>query len=755
MIADLEKPVVDLAARETAGRAEEAGRPPSWRAARAEWSLRELVQTLRRGRRLVLGGALAGLGAAAAYLALATPIYTARVLVQIEDRSRTPAGLEDLAGILGGKTPAEAELEVLRSRTLLGSVVDQLALDLRARPRTFPLLGAALARWHQGPALAAAPLRLERFAWGGERIAVTRLDVPDALLGAPLTLVALGDGRYELRDDEGLPWLRGAVGAVAESADGALRLLVSELTARPGTEFIVERARRSAAIDELERRLEVYEPVKKTGMLALELSGPSPSREAATLSAVASTYLRQNVDRMSAEAVKTLAFLESQLPIVQSSLNAAESRLGSYQRTKGTVDPSKEIEGALARSAAIEQALSALEVERSELEQQYTDTHPILLGLTRKLEELRGERAALEERLRGLPATALETARLERDVKVGSEMYVFLLNKAQEYRVMKSGTVSNVRIVDQAEVPWRPSRPRPAPAVVVGLLLGLVVGVGLAMARRALSEVLDDPLELERATGLPVYAAIPYSRAEAALRRTGRPAGAPWAPLALAAPQDPAVESLRTLRSALPSLPGTRGKLVVISSAAPGAGKSFVAINLAVLLASAERRVLLVDADLRGGRLHQHFGYGCQPGLSDLIRGTTTVAEVTRHPEGTGLGFVGRGTASPSPAELLSSPRLIPLLAEMAAGHDFVVVDTAPVLAVSDPFLLAQLAGATLLVVEAARDTLPDLRSAMSRFAQRGAQVRGAILNGTTRRPSSYERYSRYTSAYTARRSPT
>jgi tyrosine-protein kinase Etk/Wzc len=717
------------------------------------WSLRELLLTLRRGRWAIAGGAACGLVLALAYLTLATPSYSASALVQVENRTWKIAGLEELAGVFGEKTPADVEIEIVRSRALLGAVVDQLGLDVSAEPRTFPIVGRVLARRHPGPAPASAPLGLERYAWGGERITVTRLEVPEELLGQRLRLVAK-EGGYQVRDRDGVVLVNGVVGAAARSAGGEIRLFVSELRARPGTEFDLVRRPRSAVIDELQLHFRVYERVKKTGMLVLELSGPSPSRVMATVAAIASTYLRQNVERRSAESTKTLAFLESQLPIVKSSLDAAEARLGAYRLTRGTVDLSKETATVIARSAEIEQAISAMELQRAELRQQYTDKHPTLLALTEKMERLRDQRGAMASRLRGLPTTELETARLERDVKVGSELYLLLLNRAQELRVVKSGTVGNVRIVDQPEVPLRPFRPLPAPVVLVGLILGLAAGVTLTLARRALHDVLDDPLDLERGTGLAVYAAIPYSAAEAALRRAAR-GGARWPPLAQAAPEDPAVESLRSLRSALPfALVDAPSNIVMISSAAPGAGKSFVAINLALLLAAADRRVLLIDGDLRRGRLHRHLGRHHQPGLSDLIRGTALQADVARRVGSTSLDFVACGTTPPNPAEILASPRLPQLLAELAAGYDFVVVDTAPVLAVTDPTLVSKVSGACLLVVEAGHDTLPDLKTAMDRFAQCGTPVSGAIMNGTRALPSAYERYGRYATAYAARRPP-
>lgn len=685
---------------------------------------------------------------AVAYLVAATPVYESDALVQVEDKAKTLAGLQDLSAMFAEASPAETEIEIIRSRSLIGSVVNQLDLDFGAAPRRFPLIGSAMARRHRDAAPADPFLGLSRFAWGGERIRVRRLDVANELLERELTLTALPGGQYRLDDDEGGLLVEASVGVAAGSTEGRphVGLFVSELNARPGTEFRLVKHRAADVIRQLQLDLRIAEKGKKTGILVLGLEGEDPARTAATLSAIATTYLRQNVERKSAEAAKTLEFLESQLPVLKSNLDAAEAALNAYRRGKGTIDLSLETQKILERAADIEKALSELDLARSELRQRFTDSHPTILGVAKKMETLREERAATSARMRALPETELESARLVRDVKVATELYLLLLNKAQELRVVKSGTVGNVRIVDQATVPYLPARPKRGVVLFVALLFGLGAGIAVALGKRALLGGAEDPSEIEAGTGLPVYVVIPHSEAERRLHREHRRApGVPVPVLAVAAPDDLAVESLRSLRTSLQfALVEARNHIVAISGPGPETGKSFVALNLAHVLVSADRKVLLVDADLRRGRVHRHFGLERQPGVSDVVSGAATFDAAIR-PTGNGhLYVLPSGRIPPNPAELLASNRFELMLGEAALRFDLVIIDTPPLLAVTDPVLVARIAGVNLLVLRGGGHSISEIAQAAKVLEQNGVKAQGAVLNDVRAAHGRYGRYGRY-----------
>ncbi len=704
-------------------------------------SLAEHFHTLFQARILISVTTVAFVVLGALYIAMSTPVYRSDVVVQVEETGKSIAGLNEVQALLGSdRTPADTEMEILRSRTLIGAVVDQLGLEIAVAPKRFPLLGS-LARRYTGADPAPPFLGLSSYAWGGERIQLERLSVPDRLLGKRLTLVALGDGKYVLKGPSGEQLLTGTAGKAAQGGKGESRVesFVSDLSARPGTRFVVTRRNRLRVIEDLQTQLRIVEKGRKTGVLVVALDGPDPHAAAAVLDAVAATYVRQNVERKSAEAAKTLEFLESQLPSLKANLDAAQAALMGYQVQKGTLDLSREAQAMLTRSVEIEKALSEAELQRSDLRQKFTESHPALLSLTDKIEKLRGERGAMNARMRDLPATELDSTRLTRDVKVSSELYNVLLNKAQELRVVKSGTIGNVRILDRASVPDRPVRPVIPLVLLTSVLLGLGLGVIAAFTRKSLYAGLDDPEVVEQVTGVTVYATVPRSTKQVALSRL-RDRNAPQL-LATVDPSDPAVEAMRSLRTGLQfALLEARNNIIVVTGPTAGVGKSFVTVNLAHVMSTAGRKILIIDGDLRRGRVHKFFGQERHPGLSDVLTGAALLGDVIRKASDN-LHWIPTGQIPPNPAELLGSERFERLLADLATRYDLVVVDTAPILPVTDAALIGRSAGTTLFVLRAGTHPVREVLAAVKRLAQNGVRVQGAVFNDVSGAGARYSKY--------------
>lgn len=703
-----------------------------------ELTLREIGYALANGKWVILAAIVLAMGVALAYLFLATPVWRATALVQVEDASGT-LGLEGLTKGVDVKSSTDGEIEIMRSRMVLAPVVDELALDVVAEPRHFPFLGDALARRHRGGHPAKPLLReLSRFAWGGERIAVGRLDVSSDLVDVPLSLVTGEAGRYRVVDPAGSPLLEGRVGepATADAGGRHVALLVTDLQARPGTEFRIERRSRDAVMDDLQAALTVEERGKTSGVVGVDLDGRDPVRAAAVVSSLASVYVRQNVERRSAEAAKSLEFVESQLPGVKRNLETAEAALTKFRVANGTVDLPLETTAMVERVAALDREVSTITADLTQLRQRYGDIHPDLVALQRKLDAVRAERTALDAQLRALPGSQLTAARLTRQVTVATELYTLLLDRAQALRVVKSGTIGNVRVVDRPFVARQPVRPRPAPVLVIALLVGLGGGVAVALSRRTLHEGTEDPQDVERATGMPVLVSIPHSEREHVLSRSrsGR------LPLAEAAPDDVATEQLRTLRTVLGFLSKARGNVVAFSSPSPGVGKTFVCTNIAQLAASAGKRVLLVDADLRRGAIHRLLGIAAEPGLSEVLGGGRSLEEAIRSGGAGGPDILTRGAVPDRPAELLAGSRLHEVVAAAATRYDLVVIDSPPSLAVTDPVLVARCANVNLLVLRAGEHPIREISLAVERFARSGVGVQGAILNDVRPAPGGYAR---------------
>lgn len=713
-----------------------------------ELTLADILWTIVENWRLVAATMVTVLLSAGAYVTLTNPVFHTNALLQVEDRGKTLPGLDDVQSMFTEKSFADTEIEIIRSRSLIGAVVDELNLTVVAAPRRFPIFGGAVARRHRADEIARPFLGLARYAWGGERVVVTRLEVPDHLLNLELALVAGEGDRFELLDPDGALLVAGEVGTAATATHGkaSLTVFVQELRGRPGTHFRLTKRRRADVVATLQQGIVVAEKAKKTGIITLALDGNNPWQITGVLNSIAQNYVRQNVERRSAEAAKTLEFLEEQLPILKANLDGAEAALSAFRLKHGSVDLSRETQAMLERTAEIEKSRFELELSRSELLQRFTGTHPTLRSVDDKMSKLRAERATLETQLRALPEKEITTLRLMRDAKVASELYLMLLNKSEELRIVKSGTVGNVRILDTALEPVSPSRPRKRIVLGFALLVGIGLGIGLAFAKNAIDQGLKDPEEIEAKTGLPVYASVPHSEREDEFARE-RTDGGQFRVLALVDPTDLAIESLRSLRTSLQfALVEARNNIVAIGGPSPGVGKTFLSVNLGHVLANAGKRVLLVDADLRKGKLHRFFGGQRGPGLSEVVAGQASLQDVVRRSAANAVEVVTTGKLPPNPSELLGTKGFQAFLDEASARYDFVIVDAPPVLAVTDAAIVAALAGVNLLVLRAGRHPSREILAALKALGHAGARASGAVVNDV--RTSMTSRYGRYAYGY-------
>ena len=256
-----------------------------------------------------------------AYLFVSKPVYKADGLLQVEEKSGggMSAALKDLQPLLGDSTTVSAEQEILTSRMVLGRVINRLKLDIEVQPKTFPIIGSAIARRYKGSEPNSPLFGLDSYAWGGETLQVDALDVPRSAEDKPLTLTVGENGSFELFDEDGDPALKGAVGSRVTA--GKFSIFVSNLVARPGTRFVLVRRSTESAVDLLRKSFTVKERGKKSGILETSLTGPDQEKIGLVLDDILKTYVRQNVEYRSAEAEATLGFLEAQLPELKGQLD--------------------------------------------------------------------------------------------------------------------------------------------------------------------------------------------------------------------------------------------------------------------------------------------------------------------------------------------------------------------------------------------------------------------------------------------------
>ncbi|UIN54720.1 polysaccharide biosynthesis tyrosine autokinase [Pseudomonas kribbensis] len=679
-----------------------------------------------------------------AYAILATPVYLANALVQVEPKKNDMLGFSDLNSMLGGQSPSVTEIGIIKSRAVIGKTVDDLRLDIDVTPNTFPLIGGFLSRRYRGETeLSVAPPRfgLSSYAWGGERLEFAKLNLPKELLGKKLTLIAGEQHRFQLLDDNDNLLVDGVAGE-AFTQDG-VEGQVAQLLANPGTRFEVVRYPRIVTIQGYQDALDISEQGKESGIIRLALASSDAAEAVKILNKIASLYVDQNVRRTSAEAAQSLAFLQSQLPQVKRDLAKASDALNAYQTHGKTVNISLETQSVLGQSVALETRISELKLQQAEMDRKFTKQHPAYRALMTQIGELTQQQRSLEGKVQDLPATQQELLNLTRDVEVASQIYTQLLNKSQELDIIRAGAVGNVRLVDTADVDLTsPVKPKKALIVLIATFLGAFVGVALVLLRKSLSKGLEGPEGIEQ-LGLPVYASIPYSalqqEEDSKKVRAKVAADTPAYLLALRNPTDLSIESIRSLRTCLhfAALDSTNNR-IMISGPSPQVGKTFVSSNLAAVMAQSGQRVVLIDADMRKGHLHKTLNTPITNGLSDLLVKRCTLDQAINKVEVDNLHFISRGQVPPNPSELLMHANFRELLAQLSERYDVVIIDTPPLLAVTDAAIVGREAGISLIVARFGVNPAKEIEMTIRRFAQNGIELKGAVFNGVEKRAASY-----------------
>jgi tyrosine-protein kinase Etk/Wzc len=690
-----------------------------------------------------------------AYAVLAHPIYEANLLIQVEDsQGSTKSFLGDATSLFDVKTPAAAEMELLRSRMVIGQAVDATLFYVDAAPRYVPVIGNWLARHAHGlsdPGFFGLP----GYVSGTERIEVGNFAVPDGLAGSMFRVTAGTDGRYTLSNPQLHQEFVGTVGVPlrATTSAGAITLLVTQLAGKPGAEFNLASRSRATTIRGLQGGLKLAERGRQSGIIDARLQSEDPRRLTTILNEIGRQYVRQNVERKAAEAQKMLAFLDAQLPQFKKQLDQSEEAYNKYRNKEGTVALEEEAKLLLNSSVDLHSKVLEAQQKRRELVARFTPEHPAVKTLDSQIGALNQQIAQVEMRIRGLPTIQQDALRLERDAKVNNEAYQSLRNNALQLQLIREGKVGNVRLIDEAALPESPVKPDRLFAVEVALAAGLIAGVALALARAAFFRGLRNPQEVEARTGLSVYSTIPLSEPQDVLARRirGRESGAHV--LAVQVPHDPAVESLRSLRTALQfAMLESDNNRVLITGPTPGVGKSFVSANFAAVLATGGKRVLLIDADMRKGHLNTYFGVKREQGLSEVIAGTLSASEAVRRNVVPNLDLLTTGVMPPNPAELLMSNAFGQLLNDLSSTYDLVIIDTPPVLAAADTVGISMHSETVLLVARAAQTQAGELEECSKRLAQAGKAVTGVLFNAidvTRRHYGTYGyRYGRYKYRY-------
>lgn len=667
------------------------------------------------------------------------PIYHTEAMLQIV------SGGDDIPGLavsqsIGRSNSNEAVTEIIKSRRIIGDAVRELGLIYHVRPRYYPYIGSTMAARYHGKELAIPFLGLDEYAWGGEVLTLDRFDISGALAetSSSWQLITEKNQDYTLNDN-GKKVLSGKVGetVVADYQGSKIELHISQLSAHPGVMFTISRSSTIGAIQSLSGGITVTESgesYRKNGIVTISMSGTDPKDIVRKVNAVAEAYVRNKREQQSQKAEQKLKFIDGQIPSLKEKQDKAALELQKFQREAGSINITLEIENTLTQLEELKDEASAYQLEKEELQEKFTDEHPTLKTLFRKIELVEKNREKLEKQLRELPEKEWIFLQKSRDVAASTELYMNMLNTAQELRIAKAGMLGNVQIIDPAVVqPWSVSSGK-SRILLIGLISGLLLGIVWVLLKRMMHTGVEDPTQIENETGLPVFATIPHSENQQKIlsKISERDKGEDSSEILLLAYEydtDMAIEAMRSFRTNMRfALKTSEDNVVIITGPSPSIGKSFFSSNLAAVSCREGQRVLLIDADMRKGRLHKNLGTANWHGLSEVIAGDITldkaIHEVKDH-----FYFLSCGKRPPNPAELLETEAFHRMLEEANQTFDMVIIDTPPILAVTDASIIAQYGGKLFMLLRSGEHKMKEILAATSTIEKSGVKVTGLLLN--------------------------
>ena len=710
--------------------------------------LKELFFSLIAQWKLIALCILLSLVSALLYLRTTPDTYAVDAMVQVEDNKGASAALlGDLSSMIEQKSPAQAEIEILKSRLVLGTVIDRLNLNIRVSGREDSFWNRLIAKHEYATEYSEKSVL---FKDNQKKFDIRQFEIPPYFQDKNLIL-SFESGKYNLTDSITNQVVFSApLNQISQlqSEYGLWKVAIFSQDSFDAA-YNIRKQSLPSAMQTLTASYSVAEKGKMTGVLGLNYQGEDKQHITQVLNAILTAYSQQNIERRSAETAQTLKFLEDQLPELKQQLDVAEREFNRFRQQYNTVDVTKESELYLTQSITLETQKAELEQRVAEASAKYTGEHPVMQQMNAQLGAINSKIAELDGTLRRLPELQRQYLQLFREVEVKQQLYTGLLNSYQQLRIAKAGEIGNVRIVDTAVEPIEPIKPKKLQILILSIFLGAFLGTLLALLRNMMRSGIKDATQIENELDLPVYATVPRSVIqESRIKLLKKKKNIPI--LAVKDSGDIAIESLRSMRTAIHfALMNATNNVIAISGPAPEIGKSFITTNLATILAQGGKRVLVIDGDMRRGYLHKYFNAEVQPGLAELLNHQNSYEDIVQTSTVDNLYFVTRGKSPVNPSELLSTDQFKTFLDQASAHFDHVLIDTPPVLAVTDGIIIAQYAGINLLIARHGKTQIKELEITVNRFEQANVKVNGVILNDVQKGAAGSYGYN-YAYAYTA-----
>ena len=729
-----------------------------------EVHLTDYLNVIMRRRRIFLLSFFALFFGVALYTFMMKPIYEANATLHVKDDKKGGKSgvLGDLA-LLNSANPVDSEIEILKSRTNAAEVVKRLHLNWNISKKHKDL-EFKIVEFESSLKKPEYTIELT----GADTYIVRPLDGP-SLPGRNGQLLKTDTLTILIKDIKGnagdsfklklLPINRAAEGLrkrfkVSEVGKKTNIIKVSYNDTNPTKARDIVNTLVQAYLDQT-ISFKTEEASRTVSFVEEQLQGTRKDLDESekNLQAYKTNSGVVKLDAEAQELIKKLSDIEKERASVSLQRKQVEFALTSLQdaRRKGVVySPAVFKEDALIGNMA--NRLTELEVQRRALISENTESHPQVkaimgqidqiqkkiqstyetykLNLTKQESTIQLQLDQYEGKLRKLPEAERDLARLLRFSKVNADIYMFLLQKHEEARIVKASTISNINVVDPAITPDLPVKPQKKKNLMLGLLVGLMFGVGAAFFMDYLDDTIKDEEEAKKALGWPHLAMIPGIESSAVV---GEPTTRSSRLVVQSKPKSPVAEAFRGLRTAIHFSSLRRNtKVVMITSSFPGEGKSTIAANLALTFAQAGNRVILVDCDLRRPSMNTIFDKPRNPGITEVLAGDVSLEEALHSTDVENISLLTAGTIPPNPAELLCSDSMRDLLAGLRESYDMVILDAPPVIPVTDAPLLTAFTDMVVVVIESGRIPLKAAQRMKELLQSVQAPVAGFVINDRT-----------------------
>lgn len=675
------------------------------------------------------------LGIGIYYASKLIPQYQSDVLIQIDGGENS----HSLAGTLSPKAnnffafsqnnnEAEVQKALIKSRFILIPVIESLGLNISISPQN--------TKWNSyiNPSKASASIKY--------------FSVPKSSTNKIFTLDYEQEKEVKLLDSNQNIVLHGAIGVPLVSQDGKIQLEVQKIDAPIGKKFTIIYRPAEEVVNSLASRIKIEEIGRSgIGIFSISIQQANPQLSTKIINEVAHVAQQKNIEIKSIEAKKIKNFLSRQLSIAKEAVNKAEQAFINYRRQSGKFDLSIQGKALIQQILSVDKQMNDLRLNKAVLAVQYTKEHPTYIEMERRLKIAQNEKNRLEQVINELPSDHNQLLHLTREVKTKQALLAMILDKIQGLEIIEAGLVSNVKILSHANVPNSPM-PLPKNKIYLGsVLIGLILSVLAIFGRKLLFPKIEDPHWTETYFGIPNLAIVPYSSdmLNARLRVKDSKLSIPL--LAKTNHRSITIEVLRSLRTSLQlDLSCASNNIVSILGVSPGIGKTFVSTNLAYLLATVDKRVLLIDADLRRGIAHKYFNIAPSPGFAELIQGTASPEEVLKQSSNKNLMVLPRGNYPSEPSELLACSQCKDLLIRFSTEFDIVIIDTPALMMIADAVLISSLSAINYLLLASKVHQPSEVEVSFKRLASAGVNINGTIFNFNKRTSHNNSYYSKYCS---------